>query len=97
MIAPSSVEAAARGGEQGRPVHILRAVGQAHDRLLEQRGPERHHPSDEKGEADGGKERSGVTPLGIDWPDLPVEVSKRDATAPRLAEIANGLPFAHAG
>ncbi len=29
--------------------------------------------------------------------DLPVEVSKRDATAPRLAKIADGLPFAHAG
>ncbi len=35
--------------------------------------------------------------VGVDWPDLPVEVSKRDVTAPRLAEIADGLPFAHAG
>ncbi len=30
-------------------------------------------------------------------PDLPVEVSKREATALRLAEIADPLPFAHAG
>lgn len=35
--------------------------------------------------------------VAIAWPDLPVEVSARDAAAPRLAEIADGLPFVHAG
>lgn len=31
--------------------------------------------------------------VAIAWPDLPVEVSRRDASAPRLADIADGLPF----
>ncbi len=31
--------------------------------------------------------------VAIAWPDLAVEVSDRDASAPRLADIANGLPF----
>jgi dTDP-4-dehydrorhamnose 3,5-epimerase len=31
--------------------------------------------------------------VGIAWPDLPVEVSARDAAAPRLADIAEDLPF----
>jgi dTDP-4-dehydrorhamnose 3,5-epimerase len=31
--------------------------------------------------------------LGIEWPDLDLLVSERDAQAPRLAEIADELPF----
>lgn len=31
--------------------------------------------------------------VAIVWPDLPIEVSARDAQAPRLAEIAELLPF----
>jgi dTDP-4-dehydrorhamnose 3,5-epimerase len=31
--------------------------------------------------------------LGIDWPDLDPVVSERDAQAPRLAQIADELPF----
>jgi dTDP-4-dehydrorhamnose 3,5-epimerase len=31
--------------------------------------------------------------VGIRWPDVDVEVSERDATAPRLREIADDLPF----
>ena len=31
--------------------------------------------------------------IGIDWPDLELVVSERDRNAPRLAEIADGLPF----
>jgi len=31
--------------------------------------------------------------VAIAWPDMPVEVSARDAAAPRLAEIAGDLPF----
>jgi len=36
--------------------------------------------------------------VGIDWPTgLEVEVSARDADAPRLADIADDIPFAYAG
>ena len=31
--------------------------------------------------------------MAIAWPEGPVEVSARDADAPTLAEIADGLPF----
>ena len=31
--------------------------------------------------------------VGIEWPDMELIVSERDRTAPRLAEIADGLPF----
>jgi dTDP-4-dehydrorhamnose 3,5-epimerase len=31
--------------------------------------------------------------LGIEWPDLELVVSERDGQAPRLAEIADELPF----
>ena len=31
--------------------------------------------------------------VGIDWPDVELAVSERDATAPRLSEIAGELPF----
>ncbi|MGI8749955.1 MAG: dTDP-4-dehydrorhamnose 3,5-epimerase [Thermoleophilaceae bacterium] len=31
--------------------------------------------------------------VGIDWPDVETAVSERDATAPRLSEIADELPF----
>jgi len=31
--------------------------------------------------------------VAIAWPDLPIEVSTRDSAAPRLADIAGGLPF----
>ena len=31
--------------------------------------------------------------VGIRWPDVDVEVSERDASAPRLREIADELPF----
>jgi dTDP-4-dehydrorhamnose 3,5-epimerase len=31
--------------------------------------------------------------IGIDWPDIELRVSDRDAGAPRLAEVADGLPF----
>jgi dTDP-4-dehydrorhamnose 3,5-epimerase len=31
--------------------------------------------------------------VGIQWPELDVIVSERDRTAPRLAEIADSLPF----
>ena len=31
--------------------------------------------------------------VGIEWPDLDLIVSERDRTAPRLAEIADSLPF----
>jgi dTDP-4-dehydrorhamnose 3,5-epimerase len=31
--------------------------------------------------------------LAIEWPDLELTVSERDANAPRLAEIADDLPF----
>ena len=31
--------------------------------------------------------------VGIEWPDLELIVSERDRTAPRLAEIADELPF----
>jgi dTDP-4-dehydrorhamnose 3,5-epimerase len=34
--------------------------------------------------------------VGIRWPDLDVEVSERDARAPRLREIADELPFRYA-
>ena len=32
--------------------------------------------------------------VGIEWPDLEVTVSPRDAAAPRLRDIADALPFA---
>jgi dTDP-4-dehydrorhamnose 3,5-epimerase len=32
--------------------------------------------------------------IGIDWADIPPVVSDRDRAAPRLAEIADALPFA---
>ncbi|HET6689972.1 MAG TPA: dTDP-4-dehydrorhamnose 3,5-epimerase, partial [Miltoncostaeaceae bacterium] len=36
--------------------------------------------------------------VAIDWPaDVQVEVSARDADAPRLAEIAADLPFVYTG
>jgi dTDP-4-dehydrorhamnose 3,5-epimerase len=35
--------------------------------------------------------------VAIAWPDLPIEVSARDAAAPSLREIADDLPFAYAG
>ena len=31
--------------------------------------------------------------LGIDWPDIELSVSARDAEAPRLAEVTGELPF----
>jgi dTDP-4-dehydrorhamnose 3,5-epimerase len=31
--------------------------------------------------------------VGIEWPDIELIVSERDRTAPRLAEIADALPF----
>jgi dTDP-4-dehydrorhamnose 3,5-epimerase len=31
--------------------------------------------------------------VGIEWPDVELLYSERDRTAPRLAEIADGLPF----
>jgi dTDP-4-dehydrorhamnose 3,5-epimerase len=31
--------------------------------------------------------------VGIEWPDVELLCSERDRTAPRLAEIADGLPF----
>lgn len=33
--------------------------------------------------------------LGIAWPDMELTPSARDASAPRLSEIAAGLPFAY--
>jgi dTDP-4-dehydrorhamnose 3,5-epimerase len=35
--------------------------------------------------------------VGIDWPQLEWTVSERDTGAPRLAEIADELPFAYEG
>ena len=35
--------------------------------------------------------------VGIRWPELDVEVSERDAAAPRLREIAHEIPFAYYG
>jgi dTDP-4-dehydrorhamnose 3,5-epimerase len=35
--------------------------------------------------------------IGIDWPDVELIPSERDASAPRLAEIADELPFEYAG
>jgi dTDP-4-dehydrorhamnose 3,5-epimerase len=34
--------------------------------------------------------------VGIAWPDMELTVSERDRTAPRLAEIADELPFVYA-
>jgi dTDP-4-dehydrorhamnose 3,5-epimerase len=31
--------------------------------------------------------------IGVEWPDIELRVSDRDAAAPRLAEVADGLPF----
>jgi dTDP-4-dehydrorhamnose 3,5-epimerase len=33
--------------------------------------------------------------VGITWPDIELRVSERDATAPRLAEVADSLPFTY--
>lgn len=33
--------------------------------------------------------------VGVRWPDLDVEVSERDAAAPRLREIARDVPFSY--
>jgi dTDP-4-dehydrorhamnose 3,5-epimerase len=33
--------------------------------------------------------------VGIDWPELELVVSERDRTAPRLAEIADEIPFVY--
>jgi dTDP-4-dehydrorhamnose 3,5-epimerase len=33
--------------------------------------------------------------VGVAWPDLEVTVSERDRTAPRLRDIADGLPFTY--
>ncbi len=35
--------------------------------------------------------------IGIEWPDLDLVASERDASAPRLAEIADELPFSYDG
>jgi dTDP-4-dehydrorhamnose 3,5-epimerase len=35
--------------------------------------------------------------VGIEWPDGDLTPSERDATAPRLAEIADELPFSYVG
>ena len=34
--------------------------------------------------------------VGIEWPDGELTPSERDANAPRLAEIADSLPFSYA-
>lgn len=34
--------------------------------------------------------------VGIAWPDLELTVSERDAAAPRLRDVADGLPFLYA-
>lgn len=33
--------------------------------------------------------------IGIEWPDIELKVSERDAGAPRLAEVADSLPFTY--
>jgi dTDP-4-dehydrorhamnose 3,5-epimerase len=33
--------------------------------------------------------------VAIDWPDIPLQTSDRDSTAPRLSEIAHELPFVY--
>ena len=35
--------------------------------------------------------------VGIAWPDLDLTVSERDATAPRLRDVADELPFEYGG
>lgn len=35
--------------------------------------------------------------IAAPWPDLPVTVSERDRTAPRLADVVDELPFVYAG
>jgi dTDP-4-dehydrorhamnose 3,5-epimerase len=35
--------------------------------------------------------------VGIAWPDIELIPSERDASAPRLSEIASGLPFEYGG
>ena len=35
--------------------------------------------------------------VGIDWPELDLVASQRDASAPPLAEIADELPFSYEG
>lgn len=34
--------------------------------------------------------------VGIEWPDIELTVSERDAAAPRLRDVADELPFEHA-
>jgi dTDP-4-dehydrorhamnose 3,5-epimerase len=31
--------------------------------------------------------------VGVRWPELELRASERDASAPRLADVADGLPF----
>jgi dTDP-4-dehydrorhamnose 3,5-epimerase len=33
--------------------------------------------------------------VGVEWPDLELKVSERDAAAPRLAELGDSLPFTY--
>jgi dTDP-4-dehydrorhamnose 3,5-epimerase len=35
--------------------------------------------------------------IGVEWPDVPHVVSARDASAPRLRDVADELPFTYAG
>ena len=35
--------------------------------------------------------------VGIEWPELELVPSERDASAPRLAEVEDGLPFTYGG
>jgi dTDP-4-dehydrorhamnose 3,5-epimerase len=35
--------------------------------------------------------------IGIEWPDVELIPSERDATAPLLSEIADELPFTYEG
>ena len=35
--------------------------------------------------------------VGIEWPDIELRPSERDASAPRLAEVADELPFEYSG
>lgn len=49
---------------------------------------------------DPGKERAIAwddPEVGIEWPTMEVTVSARDGAAPRLAEIADDLPFVYEG
>ena len=35
--------------------------------------------------------------IGIDWPDMELSVSERDATAPKLRDVEGELPFEYSG